>query len=86
MAARRQLSLQRLRRRLTILPVDARVGEEVARRASRLDRAIAPTVLGMLCALEVVGCEELVTDSPIEVSGKWRFRISKLTKVKSKEL
>lgn len=73
-------ALGRLRRRLTVLPIDARAGEEAARQAVRLQRPLRPAVLGMLAALESSGCDELLTDDPTQLQGRWRFRLTKLAK------
>jgi predicted nucleic acid-binding protein len=78
-------SLGRLRRRLTVLPVDSRAGEEVGRRLERGGPYPAPTALAMLAALEVSGCEELLTEDPRQFPGKWRFRVTKIDKVRTKE-
>lgn len=71
-------TIGRLRRRLTVLPIDSRAGEEAQRRLARGGPAASPTILAMLAALEVNGCEELLTDDPRQIPGKWRFRVSKL--------
>jgi len=73
-------ALVRLRRRLTVLPIDDRATEEAARRAARLPRTMSPLVLGMLGALESSGCDELLTDDPAQFQGRWRFRVTKLGK------
>jgi predicted nucleic acid-binding protein len=73
-------AIDRLRRRLTVLPIDARGGEEATRRAARLSRPVHPLVLGMLAALENNGCDELLTDDPAQFEGRWRFRVTKLGK------
>ncbi len=73
----RREALSRLRRKITVLPIDSRAIEEVARRSSRGELAgLAPHVAGMLAALEVAGCEELFTDAPLP--GRWRFRVSRV--------
>ena len=82
-AARRE-ALTRLRRRITVLPLDERALEEAARRSARGELGGAtPLVAGMLAALEVAGCDELVSDGSLP-SGKWRFRVSRLGRSHSK--
>ncbi|MGP8077333.1 MAG: PIN domain-containing protein [Thermoplasmata archaeon] len=82
--ALRFAALGRLRRRLTVLPIDSRAGDEVARRLERGGETPSPTVLAMLAALETSGCEELLTEDPRQFPGKWRFKISKLIHKKTK--
>ncbi|HTP54043.1 MAG TPA: PIN domain-containing protein [Thermoplasmata archaeon] len=72
-------ALGRLRRRITVLPVDSRAGDEVLRRLERAGPIPPPTVLAMLATLETNGCEELLTDDPRQIPGKWRFRTTKFT-------
>jgi predicted nucleic acid-binding protein len=81
----RTSALGRLRRRLTVLPIDSRTGEEMLRRSERGLTASSPTVFAMLCALETSGCEELVTEDPRQLPGKWRFKISKFTRAQTKK-
>ena len=73
----RLAALGRLRRRLTVLPIDSRAGEEAGRRVERGGPTPPPSVLGMLAALEASGCEELLTDEPRLLVGKWSFKITK---------
>jgi uncharacterized protein with PIN domain len=82
-AARRE-AIARLRRKLTVLPIDGRAVEEAARRTS--PREIlrgSPHSLGMLGALEAAGCEELFVDGPLP-SGRWRFRMTRVARPKRK--
>jgi predicted nucleic acid-binding protein len=81
----RLAALGRLRRRITVLPIDSRAGEEVHRRMERGAETPSPLVLTMLAALETSGCEELLTEDPRQFPGKWRFKISKLAKRASKK-
>jgi PIN domain len=75
--AARLAALGRLRQRLTVLPIDARASEEVAKRAGR---GLPPStgLLGMLGALESCGCEELYTDRPDLLGTGWSFEVRKL--------
>jgi predicted nucleic acid-binding protein len=76
----RLAAIARLRRRLTVLPIDARGAEEAQRRLARSGTAMSPLVVAMLGALEAYGCEELLTDDPAQFQGTWRFRIRALAK------
>ena len=67
--------LEKLRQRLTVLPVDARSSREAARLAGRFADQQSPHVLGMLGALEAAGCQELLTDDRSLVGGPWSFRV-----------
>jgi predicted nucleic acid-binding protein len=75
--ASRLAAIERLRQRLTVLPLDARGAREAITRVGRSPGGLAPTVALMLGALEAAGCEELWTDDPRAVSGNWRFRVTK---------
>ena len=69
----RLAALERLRQRITVLPLDARATREVSSRLAQLPRTTSPTVAMMLGALQAAGCEELLTDEPIGVAGDWSF-------------
>jgi predicted nucleic acid-binding protein len=68
-------AIERLRARLTVLPIDARATREAARRGAGAGRGLPPTVLAMLGALAAAGCEELLTDTPRSISGDWGLRV-----------
>lgn len=72
-------ALERLRQRLTVLPLDARATREAGRRLGKVGRAIPPTVLAMLGTLEAAGCDELVTDDARSIAGDWSFRVRQVT-------
>jgi predicted nucleic acid-binding protein len=74
----RREALDRLRRSLTVLPMDGRAAERAARRATKEDlRTTPPLLLGVLATLEAFGCEELITSEPGSVQGRWPFRMTK---------
>lgn len=73
--AARLATLDRLRQRLTVLPVDARSVREASLRITRAGGRVAPTVAAMLGALQAAGCEDLLTDDPKSVVGEWGFRV-----------
>jgi predicted nucleic acid-binding protein len=80
----RREALGRLRRKITVLPLDARAVEEVGRRAARGELSgTSPLVAGVLAALESAGCEELFTVGP-SLPGKWRFRITRMGQTHAK--
>ena len=76
-AARREV-LDRLRRKITVLPIDARAVEHAARRLGKEGSRLSPLVLAMLSTLEVGGCEELFTREVPAQLGKWKFKITRL--------
>ncbi len=67
-------AIERIRQRLTVLPLDARSTREASKRAQGSGPRLAPATLGMLAALEAGGCEELLTDDD-RLGGGWSFRI-----------
>ncbi|MFY9717388.1 MAG: PIN domain-containing protein [Thermoplasmata archaeon] len=77
--AHRMAALGRLRRRITVLGVDSRAVDEAFRRLERGGPTPGLTVLAMLSTLETNGCEELLTDDPRQIQGKWRFKTTKFT-------
>ncbi len=73
--ATRMSTLEKLRQRLTVLPID---GRGVAAASSRLPATrgrLPPTVAAMLGALEAAGCQELWTDDAASLEGKWSFKV-----------
>jgi predicted nucleic acid-binding protein len=78
--ADRLAALARLRRRLTVLPLDPRGTEEVSRHADPDTGAPSLLTLAMLGALEAAGCDELLTIGRLPLGGKWRFRVRDITK------
>jgi predicted nucleic acid-binding protein len=71
----RLATLEKLRQRLTVLPIDAHATEEAGRRVVRGSDRLAPTVAAMLGALSAAGCEELLTEDPKAIGGDWGFRV-----------
>jgi len=82
-AARRQ-ALDRLRQKITVLPIDSRAVERVARHLSRDTELFPVSVLAMMGALEANGCDELFTQERPQDLGKWKFRVSVLGPNKTK--
>jgi predicted nucleic acid-binding protein len=76
--AGRRETLERLRRKLTVLPIDGRAVEQAARRLGKGSERTPPHVLAMLGALEANGCDELLTQEPAVDGGKWRFKITRI--------
>jgi hypothetical protein len=74
----RLAALSRLRRRITVLPIDSRAIEAASRRVSLDEPSPAPQVLAMLGALEANGCDELLTAETFAPAGKWRFRVRRI--------
>lgn len=82
--AQRREALGRLRRKLTVLPIDARAVAEGERSILKGDGPSLPLVAAMLGALEAAGCDELFTSDPQDCRGRWRFRITRFTRRVSK--
>ncbi|HYA70541.1 MAG TPA: PIN domain-containing protein [Thermoplasmata archaeon] len=78
--ARRRETLGRLRRKLTVLPIDPRAVSEVETCISHGDAPATPLLAGMLGALEAAGCDELFTSDPQDCRGRWRFQITRFTR------
>ena len=78
--AHRREAIERLRRKLTVLPLDQRAVSEAERHLSKGEGSTAPVVAGMLGALEAAGCDELVTSDPEECAGHWRFKVTRFNR------
>ncbi|HTT16829.1 MAG TPA: PIN domain-containing protein [Thermoplasmata archaeon] len=76
--AARLAALDKLRQRLTVLPLDGRAYHAAAA-GIRGGAELSWSTLGMLGALEAAGCEELLTDDPRYGRGGWSFRVKVLT-------
>ena len=70
--------LARLRRKLTVLPIDGRAIELATRRLDRSNEPTPPLVLAMLGALESSGCDELFVREPVRVSPRWKLKITRI--------
>ncbi|MFZ1024437.1 MAG: PIN domain-containing protein [Thermoplasmata archaeon] len=70
----RRATLSRLRRKLTVLPLDDKAVEEASGRLARGATGVPPLRLAMLSILEVNGCEELLSSEVSPLPGKWRFK------------
>ncbi len=82
--AARRASLERLRRKLTVLPIDSRAVELATAHVARSGTRPPPLVTAMLGALEAAGCDELFTRERPETLGKWRLRVSNATRTNPK--
>ncbi len=76
--------LERLRRKITVLPVDARSVELAARRLDRASAPVPPLVLAMLGALESNGCDELFVREPIRAGARWKLKVTRIGGAQSK--
>lgn len=76
----RRDAVDRLRRKLTVLPIDQRAVLEAERRVVKGEGPSSTGVAGMLGALETAGCEELFTSDPQECVGRWRFKVTRFTR------
>lgn len=77
---RRREALDRLRRKLTVLPIDSRAVTEAERRVLKGTAPATPLLAGMLGALETSGCDEVFTTDPQDCGGRWRFRVTRFTR------
>lgn len=72
-------ALERLRRRLTVLPIDGHGGLEVASRLAPDDAGPPFLVWAMYGALEAHGCAELITETKGRLpGGRWRFKVRRV--------
>jgi len=74
----RRTAVDRLRRKLTVLPIDARAIAEAARRASGNPSFEELWRLAEWGALEANGCDELFTPVRPAATGKWRFKVTRV--------
>ena len=77
---RRREAIERLRRKITVLPVDARAVSEAQGGVLRGEGPPVPLVAAMLGALEAAGCDELFTSDPSECRGRWRFHLTRFSR------
>lgn len=80
--ARRE-ALNRLRRKITVLPLDAKAIDIAVRHLGKGPATASPLVTAMLGALESNGCEEMLTLDPMP-QGKWKGRITRVSTRHSK--
>ncbi|MGA8665173.1 MAG: PIN domain-containing protein [Thermoplasmata archaeon] len=73
--AARRTAVDRLRRKLTVLPIDARAVAEASRRAAGNPSAEELWRLAEWGALEANGCDELFSQVRTAPPGKWRFKV-----------
>lgn len=75
---KRLAALERLRRRLTVLPIDERATRAASALARSAPRTTSPNVLLMLGAIEAASCSEWVTNrhgAELGVRGKVKVRV-----------
>ncbi len=76
--AQRIRELERLRRRLTVLPIDSRAHAEATARLTA-DRPGGLLLWAMYGALQAHGCAELITDTRSNLpGGHWRFKVRRI--------
>ncbi len=80
----RRHALERLRRKLTVLPIDSRAIDQVGRRVGRETDRLAPHVLAMLAAFEAGGCDEIFSRDLDLSPGTWKPRVSRIAKTQTK--
>lgn len=77
--AARLASLDRLRRTLTVLPIEAAGTREAIAHAGG-GGASGPASAAMLASLgafEAAACDEMFTSDPAAIRGKWHFKVTK---------
>lgn len=68
-------ALERLRRKVTVLPIDARAMDQALRHLEARSPPAPPLVLAMLGAFEAAGCDEVFTRTRLGAPGRWSFPI-----------
>jgi len=74
----RRDAVSRLRRKITVLPVDARSVEACSHHLGKGAEAAPPLVCAMMGALENAGCAELLTRDPPPAMGKWKVQVKRI--------
>lgn len=82
--SRRREVLARLRRKLTVLPIDFRAVAEAEGAILHGNAPASPLLVGMLGALQAAGCDELFTSDFQGCRGPWRFRLTRFVRRRSK--
>jgi predicted nucleic acid-binding protein len=81
---RRLEALERMRRKLTVLPIDSRAIEHVSRHLGKGAEKLPPLTAAMLGSLEGGGCDELFTYEADLAGGPWRLRVSRMRRTATK--
>ena len=71
----RVAALERLRQRLTVLPIDGRSVREATARVTNGGDKLSPTVSAMFGALRAAGCDELLTGDRRLSGSDWGVRV-----------
>ena len=71
----RLAALERLRHRLTVLPIDSRAIGAAVGRPTPPGRRLLPLAVAIAGAMEAAGCEEILTDDPRFPEADWSFRV-----------
>jgi len=76
----RTVAIEALRRKLTVLPIEGSAVREATSALKALrKRAGTPLACAVMGALQASGCDEIFTDDPDSLAGKWRLKVTKLT-------
>lgn len=70
-------ALDRLRRRVTVLPIDSGAVGAAASHLSKGENPLGPTA--MAGAFDRAGCDEVYVSESFPLSGKWRFHVIKFS-------
>jgi predicted nucleic acid-binding protein len=73
-------ALERLRRRMTVLPIDRRVTELLSQRAPETRTAADLHLNMIMAAFEAAGCSHVLTDSRTPTShAPWKVKVTSIT-------
>jgi len=80
----RLASIEKLRHKLTVLPIDSRATAEASRRLGGSSRGLGLLRQAEAGAFEAVGCDELFTHNTGAYPGKWSFDLTRINPRTSK--
>lgn len=72
-------ALERLRRRLTVLPIDRRATELLSQRPVQPKTAAELLHTAMMAAFEAAGCTHVLTDRSIAPHAAWKLKVTIVT-------
>jgi predicted nucleic acid-binding protein len=76
--AAHRAAVERLRRKISVLPIDARAVAEAAHRGRGNVRGPELLRLAEWGALEAYGCDQLFARSDVVPRGAWRFKVTRV--------
>jgi predicted nucleic acid-binding protein len=81
---RRLEAIERLRHKLTVLPIDSRAVGLASRHLGKGGERLPPLTTAMLGSLEGGGCDELYTCEPGLSAKPWKLRVSRIGRRETK--